>query len=110
MRYGEVWWVDFDGRRPVVLIAEPQAGAVRAMQVVDPVGVDIAGVAVELEVGPAEGLPFTGVLRVALPRPGLIPCTWETTLGREDLLERAGELSADKLVELRELLRLGGAP
>jgi mRNA interferase MazF len=110
MRFGEVWWVEFDERRPVVLVAEPEADAVRAIQVVEPARVDIAGVAVELEVGPAEGLPFTGVLRVALPMPGLIPCTWEITLRPEDLLERAGELSGDKLLGLQELLRLTGQP
>lgn len=108
MRFGEVWWVEFEERRPVVLVAEPKAGAVRAMQVVEPARVDLAGVAAELEVGPAEGLAFAGVLRVALPTPGLIPCTWEITLRSEDLLARAGELSADKLLGLRELLRRGG--
>lgn len=108
IRFGEVWWVEFDERRPVVLVAEPDALAVRAMRVVEPAGVDVSGVAAEMEIGPAEGLPFTGVLRVALPRPGLVPCTWEITLRRDDLIERAGELSADKLRGLRELLRLAG--
>ena len=105
MRFGEVWWVEFDERRPVVLVAEPDALAVRAMQVVEPAGVGIVGVATEMEMGPAEGLPFTGVLRFALPRPGFIPCTWEVTLRPDDLIERAGELSADKLRRLRGLLR-----
>lgn len=127
MRYGEVWWADLDGRRPVVLVADVEdgveigaeavaaAGAVRVMQVVEPAGVDIEGVAAELAVGPDEGVPVPGVLRVALPRPELIPCTWQITLGPEDLLERAGVLSDAKLVELGELLRLeaeavGGQP
>jgi len=59
-------------------------------------------------VGAAEGLPFDGVVRVAFPRPGFIPCTWLVTLGREDLIERAGALSPEKLYALGDALRLGG--
>jgi mRNA interferase MazF len=40
MRRGEVWWVDFDERRPVVLLSEEEAYGFRAMQVVAPAGVD----------------------------------------------------------------------
>jgi mRNA interferase MazF len=108
MRYGEVWWVDFDERRPVVLLSEQRADGFRAMQVVAPAQVEIDGVAAEVRLGPAEGLPYEGVLRVALPRPGLVPCTWELTVAPEYLIERAGVLSAEKLGEVEDLLRLGG--
>jgi mRNA interferase MazF len=55
-----------------------------------------------------EGLPCEGVLRFAFPRPGFAPCTWLTTLSREDLIERAGALSSAKLSEIEDALRLGG--
>lgn len=108
MQRGEVWWVEFEERRPVVLLSEQEASKFRAMQVVAPAGTELNGVAAELAVGPSEGLPLEGVLRVALPRPGLIPCTWLVTLTQDDLIERAGALSPAKLGELQELLRLGG--
>ncbi|MEU6565349.1 type II toxin-antitoxin system PemK/MazF family toxin [Streptomyces parvulus] len=107
MQRGEVWWAEVDGRRPVVLLSR-EGPEFRAMQVVAPAGVELGGVAAELAVGASEGLPVEGVLRVALPRPGLIPCTWLVTLHRKDLVERAGTLSPAKLGDLRELLRLGG--
>ncbi|MGY0540621.1 type II toxin-antitoxin system PemK/MazF family toxin [Nocardioides sp. YJ-D4] len=108
MQRGEVWWVEFDERRPVVLLSEEDASGIQVMQVVDPAGVDITGLAVEVAVGATEGLPSEGVLRLALPRPGVTPCTWLTTLSRDDLIERAGALSSAKLDELDDALRLGG--
>jgi mRNA interferase MazF len=47
-------------------------------------------------------------VRVALPRPGLVPCTWLTTLSRSDLLEPAGAIPLTKLDEITELLHLAG--
>jgi mRNA interferase MazF len=108
MRRGEVWWVDFDERRPVVLLSEEGPSGFRAMQVVAPAGADISGLAVEVAVGVLEGLPFEGVLRLAFPRPGFTPCTWLTTLSRDDLIERAGALSPAKLSEIDDALRAAG--
>ncbi len=108
MQHGEVWWADFDERRPVVLLSGEEASGVWAMQVVAPADIEISGLAVEVTVGAPEGLPFEGVLRVALPRPGLVPCTWLVTLAREDLIDRAGVLPPAKLGELQDALRLGG--
>lgn len=108
MRRGEVWWVDFGGWRPFVLLSGEQEAGFEAMQVVAPACTDISGAGIEVTVGPAEGLPVEGVLRVALPRPGVIPCTWLTTLTRADLIERAGFLSSAKLDEIEDALRLGG--
>ena len=48
------------------------------------------------------------VLRLAVPRPGFTPCTWLTTVSRDDLIERAAVLSAAKLSEIDDALRLGG--
>lgn len=108
MQRGEVWWVEFDELRPVVLLSGEDASGIQVMQVVAPAGVDITGLGVEVAVGAMEGLPFEGVLRVALPRPGSTPCTWLTTLSRDDLIERAGALSSAKLSEIDAALRIGG--
>jgi hypothetical protein len=35
-----------------------------------------------------ERLPFEGVLLLVFPRPGPTPCTWLTTLSRNDLTDR----------------------
>ncbi|WP_405801211.1 type II toxin-antitoxin system PemK/MazF family toxin [Streptomyces sp. NBC_01506] len=108
MQPGEVWWVGFDERRLFVLLSVDDACGIRAMQVVAPAGVDISGLGVEVRVGAMEGLPFEGVLRFALPRPGFTPCTWQTTVSRADLIERAGVLPSAKLSEIEDALRLGG--
>ena len=100
MRRGEVWWAEFDERRPVVLLSGEDPSGFRAMQVVAPADTDISGLGTEVAVGVQEGLPFDGVLRFGFPWPGLTPCTWLTTLSREDLIERAGEVSAAKLSEI----------
>jgi mRNA interferase MazF len=107
VRRGEVWWVDFDERRLVVLLSEDDASEIRAMQVVAPAGVDISGLGVEIPVGAREGLPFEGVLRFAFPRPGFTPCTWLTTVSTDDLAERAAVLPSAKLSEIEDALRLG---
>ncbi|MEV4975044.1 type II toxin-antitoxin system PemK/MazF family toxin [Streptomyces scopuliridis] len=108
MRRGEVWWAAFDERRPVVLLSGDDASGIRVMQVVAPAGVDISGLGIEVAVGAVEGPPFEGVLRIAFPRPGFTPCTWLTTVSRDDLIEQAGILSSAKLSEIRDALRLGG--
>uniref|UniRef100_A0AAU2K0P5 Type II toxin-antitoxin system PemK/MazF family toxin n=1 Tax=Streptomyces sp. NBC_00049 TaxID=2903617 RepID=A0AAU2K0P5_9ACTN len=110
MQHGEVWWVEFDERRPVVLLPGDEASGLRAMQVVAPAGVDISDLGVEVAVGAAEGLPFEGVLRFAFPRPGFTPCTWLTTVSRDDLVERAGVLSSVKLSEIEDALRVAEQP
>ncbi len=105
MRRGEVWWAEFDERRPVVLLSEDEPSGFRAMQVIAPADSDISGWGIEVAVGVPEGLPFEGVLRFAFPRPGFTPCTWLTTLNREDLIERAGAVSTAKLSEIDDALR-----
>jgi mRNA interferase MazF len=105
MRRGEVWWAEFDERRPVVLLSGEDPSGFRAMQVVAPADTDISGLGAEVAVGIQEGLPFEGVLRVGFPRPGFTPCTWLTTLSRDDLIERAGAVSAAKLSEIDDALR-----
>ena len=107
MHRGEVWWAEFDQRRPVVLLSEDGPSGFLAMQVVAPADADISGLGIEVTVGIQEGLPFEGVLRLVFPRPGFTPCTWLTTLRRDDLTERAGTLSPEKLSEVDDALRAG---
>ncbi|MFK4069911.1 type II toxin-antitoxin system PemK/MazF family toxin [Streptomyces sp. NPDC029674] len=106
MRRGEVWWAEFDERRLVVLLSGDDASGIRVMQVVAPAGTDISGLGIEVAVGVVEGLPFEGVLRFAFRRPGFTPCTWLTTVSRDDLIECAGALSSAKLSEIEDALRL----
>jgi mRNA interferase MazF len=105
VRRGEVWWAEFDERRPVVLLSGEDPSGFRAMQVVAPADTDISGWGIEVAVGVQDGLPFDGVLRFAFPHPGFTPCTWLTTLSRDDLIEQAGAVSAAKLSEIDDALR-----
>jgi mRNA interferase MazF len=66
------------------------------------------GVTENVRLGAAEGLPTEGVLRVALPREGFIPCQWLVTLSKADLIDRAGALSREKLDHVERLLRRAG--
>jgi mRNA interferase MazF len=105
MRRGEIWWAEFDERRPVVLLSGEGPSGFRAMQVVPPSGTDLSGLGIEVTVGAGAGLPFEGVLRFGFGWPGFTPCTWLTTLGRDDLIERAGAVSTAKLSEIDDALR-----
>jgi mRNA interferase MazF len=128
----EVWWARLDGRTPVVLL--PGGRAIRVVppatpeqrrgfvvlsgeeaaddrerqRIIAAAGPDVGAVGAEVAIGTAEGLPFEGVVRVAFPRDGRIFCTWETTLTPDDLIERAGRLSAGKQRQLVIVLRLAG--
>jgi mRNA interferase MazF len=108
MQRGEVWWVEFDERRPVVLLSDETPSGFRAMQVVAPADVDISDLGVEVAIGAREGLSFEGVLRIAFPRPGFTPCTWLTTVTRKDLIEKVGVLSSAKLNAIDDALRTDG--
>ncbi|WP_037910995.1 hypothetical protein [Actinacidiphila yeochonensis] len=122
MEPGEVWWVELDERRPVVLLRDDGPSGFRAMWVTDPadpagpvgfgLGLGLGGrdLDVEVALGAEAGLPFEGVLRFASPRPGFTPCTWLTTLDREDLAERAGALPPAKLDEVEDALHSADRP
>ena len=105
MRRGDVWWAEFDERRPVVLLSDEGPSGFRAMQVVAPADTDFTDLGIEIAVGVLEGLPFDGVLRFAFPWPGFTPCTWLTTVSRDDLIEQAGTVPDDKLSQIDDAQR-----
>jgi mRNA interferase MazF len=110
MQRGDVWWVEFDGRRPVVLLSGDDESGFQAVLVVAASDVSIEGWGVEVAVGAAEGLAFEGVLRFASARPGYTPCTWLTTLSGDDLIEQAGALPDAKVAEIEDAIRLSEEP
>jgi mRNA interferase MazF len=91
------------------VLSGEQAADSRVMeQVIGSAGTAIRAVGIEVGLGRREGLAHDGVVRVALPRDGHIFCTWLATLTPENLVERAGELSPQKLDQLTNALRLAG--
>src|SRR5262249_29948081 len=107
MKRGGIWWVNFDERCPAVFLSSLTADAVRAILIVAPAQSKIDQL-LEIDVGPVEGLPFEGVVRIALPGPGYIPCTWLVTLSPTAFLDHIGNLSDTKLSRLDEALRRAG--
>jgi mRNA interferase MazF len=110
MQRGDVWWVEFDERRPVVLLAGDESSGFEAVQIVAAADVSFEELGVEVAVGAADGLSIEGVLRFAFPRPGFTPCTWVTTLSSGDLIEQAGALPAAKVDEIEDAIRLCEQP
>jgi mRNA interferase MazF len=108
MRRGEVWWVELDERRPVVLLSDDSP--YQAIQVVPAVGGDLGDLGVEVPVGATAGLPFPGVLRVGFLPPGFTSCTWLTTLTHDALLTRAGALTEATLATLDAALDTAAHP
>jgi mRNA interferase MazF len=95
LKRGEVWWGQLDKRRPVVLLSRDEAYEVRSMIVVAPTTTRIRGYAVEVKLGRREGLT----------RECVVNCDWLVTIGKVDLIERAGSLSPAKLQQLDAALR-----
>jgi len=90
----------------VVLSGEEALDGLLRQQIVASADPSTSATGIEVELGVEAGLVHGGVVRVALPRPGQVFCTWLVTLSREDLIARAGMLSFAKLRELDNALRL----
>lgn len=105
MKRGEVWLARIDEDAPVVVLSVQDDG-IRAIRVVPPADQLIEDVIRELPLDDSAGLTSAGVVRIAIPRLGFIPCQWLVTLSKSDLVQRLGELSLDKLAELDALLQL----
>ena len=99
---GDIWTAAFDHLRPVVVLSRLDNDDLRCVVAVEPANQDISGVAVEVDLG-LDG----HVVRVALPRPGQISCTWVLTSSQEDLVEKVGSLSPTKLDEVENLILMG---
>jgi mRNA interferase MazF len=87
MRRGEVWWAALPppaGRRPVVLLSRDEAYAVRELVTIAPVTTRVRGIAAEVSLGPADGLPREGVANLDIM----------TTVPKRLLEERVAALSA----------------
>src|SRR5437660_219551 len=104
---GEVWWAFREDRSAMVILSTGGERDLLAIYVVPPADQDITGIALELPIDGEEGLA-SGVVRVALPVPGRIPCSWLVSLKKDDLIEQAGTLPEEKLAQLGEMLHLGG--
>jgi len=99
---GDIWTAAFDHLRPVVVLSRLDNDDLRRVVAVEPANEDISGVAVEVDLG------LNGyVVRVALPRPGQINCTWILTSWQEYLVEKVGTLSSAKLDEVENLILMG---
>ncbi len=99
---GDIWTAALDHLRPVIVLSRLDNNDLRCVVAVEPANEDISGVAVEVDLG------LNGhVVRVALPRPGQINCTWILTLSQEDLVEKVGTLSSAKLNEVENLILMG---
>jgi mRNA interferase MazF len=98
LRRGEIWWADLAppmGRRPVVLLSRDEAYAVRTQVTVAPVTTRIRHIPVEVEFGPAEGLPKQGVANLD----SLV------TIPKADLEQCIGLLRPEKVQQLEAALR-----
>jgi mRNA interferase MazF len=109
MRRGELWWADFVPRQPVVILSATADGF-EVMQVVPASGADIDGLGVEVPIGPIGDPPVDGVLRMAHARPGWTPCTWLTTVPRESLTSRIGQLPRATMAAIDEAIRTTRQP
>ena len=94
MKQYEIWWAALPkpaGRRPVLLLNRDRAYRYLNKFVAVEITSTIRGIAVELPLGPAEGLP----------KPCVVSCDNIRTVGRSALLKRIGELAPDRHVELK---------
>ena len=67
MTRGEVWWADLAapaGRRPVVLLSRDVAYAVRELVTIAPVTTRVRGLAAEVALGRADGMPRACVVNL----------------------------------------------
>ena len=98
MRRGEIWWADLPapyGRRPAILVTRDAAYAVRTSVTVVPLTTRRRGIAVEVTLEPADGVP-----RACVANADNV-----TTLLRSRLIRPIGPLAPDKLRAVEDALR-----
>jgi mRNA interferase MazF len=90
MRRGEIWWADLGppaGRRPVLLLSRNEAYSVRALVIIAPVTTRIRGIASEVPLDNADGLPLKCVINMDTI----------STIPKADLQSRITTLTPEKL-------------
>lgn len=98
MKKGEIWWGDFPqplGKRPVVIISRDEACAVRNSVTISEITTRIWGIAVEVPLGPEDGLPKHCVANLDTI----------TTVSKRYLIERIALLSAEKMDKIHKALK-----
>ncbi len=97
MRRGEIWWAQLPapvGRRPVVLLSRDRAIQIREYITIAQVTTTIRNIAVEVPLGPKEGLPKKCVANLDVIN----------TIPKSLLKERIVPLPAAKIAELETAL------
>ena len=87
--HGDVWWVDLDKVRPVVILTRRRVAARLTRIVVAPVTTTVRGLATEVSLGPEEGLRAGCV--ASLDNVQLVPINL--------LLRRAGTVGPHRWLE-----------
>jgi mRNA interferase MazF len=98
MKRGEVWWAELPqpvGRRPVVLLSRDEAYSVRNAVTVAEVTRTIRKIAVEVPLGPDDGLPKNCVANLDTI----------ITIRKELLIERIALLRSDKIEQIEKAIR-----
>ena len=98
MRRGEIWWADLPapfGRRPAVLVSRDAAYAVRTSVTLVPLTTRRRGIAVEVPLEPADGVP-----RACVANADNV-----LTVPASRLIRRIGPLAPEKLRAVEEALR-----
>jgi mRNA interferase MazF len=93
MRRGEIWWAELEppaGRRPVLLLSRHESYSVRSLVIVAPVTTRIRGIASEVLLGIADGLPQDCVVNLDTL----------TTIPKDCLISRLAVLNAKRLKEV----------
>jgi len=93
----EIWWADLAapaGRRPVLLLTRNSAYDYLNKIAVAEITSTIRNIAVEVRLGPAEGLP----------RECVANCDNLRTVSKKSLAARAGRLAPDRWIEVKRAL------
>jgi mRNA interferase MazF len=94
VRQFELWWASLPapaGRRPVLLLSRNPAYAHLNKFIVAEVTTRVRGIAVEVALGPSEGMK----------KPCAVNCDNLHTVSRECLSSRIGSLAVERRVEVR---------
>ena len=98
MKRGEVWWANLPlpiGKRPVVLLSRDEAYRVRNAVTVAEITTTIRGIAVEVPLGPEDGLP----------RECAANLDTLMTIRKELLIERISLLRSEKMAEVQKAVK-----